>query len=191
MRCMIKSVVNTKPKEYLQQGMRHCGGYTIKAILSAYHLDDGRRPEKYLPFKIKSLGFTTPKLLQETLKEYRFYVPIKRANKLSDDKKVEEIKKCLDRNHPVILLIGNGYSPTGKFSELRMNCLSHWITVWGYDNEKKVFFIYDSYVDKNSYDKIPVGNVKRTYEQVLRDWKGTFYLRTRSFLYMPVIKNKK
>ncbi|MBI5002162.1 C39 family peptidase [Candidatus Woesearchaeota archaeon] len=185
---MIKKVVNHKPKEYLQQGMRHCGGYTIKAILSAYNLDDGRHPKKYLLPKVKSLGFTTPKLIQETLKKYGFDAPIKRANKLSDDRKIQSIKKELDKNRPVILLIGNGYSSTGKYSALRMNCISHWISVWGYNDKEKIFFIYDSYVDKKSYDKILVGNVKRTYKQVLRDWKGTFYFRTKSFLYMPVMK---
>ena len=185
---MIKKVVNSKPKQYLQQGMRHCGGYTIKAILSAYNLDDGRHPKKYLQLKIKSLGFTTPKLIQETLKHHGFNVLIKRANKFSDDKKIQAIKKELDKNHPVILLIGNGYSPAGKFSELRMNLISHWISVWGYDDKEKAFFIYDSYVDTRNYDKIPVGNVKRTYEHVLRDWKGAFYFRIKSFLYIPVIK---
>lgn len=184
----MKKVVNHKPKEYLQQGMRHCGGYTIKAILSAYNLDDGRQPKKYLPLKIKSLGFTTPRLIQETLKQYGFNAPIKRANKFSDDKKIQLVKEELDKSRPVILLIGNGYSPTGKYSTLQMNCVSHWITVWGYDDTDKVFFVYDSYVDSNSYDKIPVGNVKRTYEQVLRDWKGAFYFRFKSFLYMPVMK---
>lgn len=185
---MVKKIVNTKPKEYIQQGMRHCGGYTIKAILSAYNLDNGRHPKKYLPPKIKSLGFTTPKLIQETLKHYGLDAPIKRANKFSDDKKIRSIKRELDKDRPVILLIGNGYSPIGNFSELRMNCVSHWITVWGYDDKEKVFFIYDSYVDPKSYDTIPSGNVKRTYEQVLRDWKGAFYFRIKSFLYMPVIK---
>lgn len=111
------------------------------------------------------------------------------ANKLSDNKKIESIKKELDENHPVILLIGNGYSPTGKYSELKMNCVSHWISIWGYDDKEKVFFIYDSYADPKSYDKIPVGNVKRTYDQVLRDWRGVFYFRIKSFLYMPVIKD--
>ena len=185
---MFQKIVNHKPREYLQQGMRHCGGYIIKAILSAYNLDDGRHPKKYLPLKIKSLGFTTPKLIQETLKQYGFDAPIKRANKFSDNEKIQSIKKELDKNHPVILLIGNGYLSTGEFSELRMNCVSHWITVWGYNDKEKTFFIYDSYVDKKSYDKIPVGNVTRTYEQVLRDWKGAFYFRIKSFLYIPVMK---
>lgn len=185
---MVQKVVNHKPKGYLQQGMRHCGGYTIKAILSAYNLDDGRHPEKYLPPKIKSFGFTTPKIIQETLNEYGFDSLINRANKFSNNKKIQSIKKELDKNHPVILLIGNGYSPTGKYSALQRNCVSHWITVWGYDDKEKVFFIYDSYVEPNNYDKISVGNVKRTYEQVLRDWKGAFYFRFKSFLYIPVIK---
>ena len=64
---MVKVVVKVKPKEYLQQGMRYCGGYTIKAILSAYNFDDGRHPKKYLPLLIKSLGFTLPGDIKEVL----------------------------------------------------------------------------------------------------------------------------
>ena len=180
----MKKVIIPKPKEYLKQGARYCGGYTIKAILSAYNLDDGRHPKKYVP--IKSLGFTTPKLMQETLQYHKFDATVKRANMLSDGKKIQEIKKELDKNHPVTLLIGNGYSPWGKYSKVRRNLFSHWISVWGYDNKKKTFFIYDSCADPKSYDKLPVGNVERTYEQVLRDWKGVFYFK--SFLYLSIIK---
>ena len=187
---MFQKVVTPKPREYLQQGMRHCGGYTIKAILNAYNLDEGRHPKKYLPSKIKSLGFTTPKIIQEILKRYGFDAPIKRANKLSDNEKIQVIKKELDKNHPVILLIGNGYLPTGEFSERRMNWVSHWITVYGYNDQEKKLFIYDSYVDKKNYEQIPVGNIKRTYEQVLRDWKGAFNFRIKSFLYISVRKFK-
>lgn len=130
-----KVVLSVKPKEYLKQGMRYCGGYTIKAVLSAYNLDDGRHPKDYLP-----------------------------------------------------LFIRNGYSPTGKYSAIRRQLISHWITIWGYDDKERIFFVYDSCVEPKCYDKIPVGNVKRTYKQILRDWKGAFYFRFKNFLYIPVIK---
>ena len=181
--------VTVKPKEYLQQGMRYCGGYTIKAILSAYGLDDGKTPKEYLPSLIKSLGFTTPKIIQRVLKKYGLSASIKRVNHLSDNKKLESIKKELDKNHPIILIVGNGYSPTGKYSSFRRQCISHYITIWGYNEEERIFYIYDSYVDKKSYDKIKIGNIKRSYLEILRDWKGSFYSRHRNFLFIPIISN--
>ena len=86
------------------------------------------------------------------------------------------------------LTIGNGYSQTGKYSSLRRHLIAHWISIWGYDDDKKVFYVYDSYTDQKSYDKVPIGNVERSYNHILRDWKGTIYTRVRSFLYITVKK---
>ena len=185
----IKTVfVTVKPKEYLQQGIRYCGGYAIKSILSAYGLDNGRNPKEYLLSLYKSLGFTTPIILKRILKTYGLKATIKRINALSDDKKLEAIKNELNRNHPIIMLVGNGYSPTREYSPFRRQCISHYITIWGYNEKEKIFYVYDSYVSKKSYDKIKIGNIKRTYSEILRDWKGAFYSRHRNFLFMPVSK---
>ena len=85
--------VNIRPKEYLQQRMRYCGGYCIKAILSAYRLDGGKEPKYYLSSLKKSFGFTTPKIIQNVLKKYGVASKIKRVNNLPDNKKLETIKK--------------------------------------------------------------------------------------------------
>ena len=180
-------ILNVKPKRYLEQGMRYCGGYTIKAILSAYGLDDNRDPKEYLPFLWKSLGFTTPNVIQNVLRGYGIRSQIIIISNLPDNKKLEIIKKELDKNHPVILLIGNGYSKEGKYSWLKQKLAGHWISVWGYDNKKKLFYIYDSYSHKKNIP--PIGNVKRTYSQLLRDWKGAIY--TKSYLYISINKKRK
>ena len=185
---MGRAIIKVKPKKYLQQGMRYCGGYTIKAILSAYNLDDGRCPKEYLPLLIKSLGFTLPGDFKKVLQKYGLKVSIQRANKFSNTEKLELLKKELNRNHPVVISIGNGYSPPGKYSSLRRHLIAHWISIWGYDDNKKVFYIYDSYADPKSYDEVPIGNVKRSYDQILRDWRGSIYTRVRSFLYITVKK---
>ena len=164
--------------------MRYCGGYTIKAILSAYKLDDGRKPNEYLPSLKKSLGFTTPKIIQRVLKTYRINSQIKNADKLSDKEKIELIKNEINKNHPVVLLIGNGYSKKGKYSWLQQQLIAHWISVWGYNNRKELFYIYDSYAHRKK--NISIGNVQRTYQQLLRDWKGAFY--TRKYLYIIIDK---
>lgn len=184
---MAQIIINVKPKEYLQQWMRYCGGYTIKAILNAYNLDDGRHPKEYLPLLSKSLG-TLPGDIKRVLQKYGLKVSIHRANKVSDKEKLELLKNKLKLNHPVIISIGNGYSPTGKYSSLRQCLIAHWISLWGYDDTKKVFYMYDSYRDPKSYDKVPIGNIKRSYDQVLRDWRGSFYTQMRSFLYLTIKK---
>lgn len=173
-------LLNIRPKRYLEQGLRYCGGYTIKAILSAYRLDDGRHPKRYL----LSLRFTTLNIIKKILENYRLKSQIKNARNLSDNDKLKLIKKELNKNHPVILLIGNGYSKHGEYSWLRKQLIAHWVSVWGYNNEDKVFYVYDSFSHKK--DNVPIGNVKRNYYQLLRDWKGALY--TKKYLYIVINK---
>jgi hypothetical protein len=56
---------------------------------------------------------------------------------------------------------------------IRWWLIHHWITVWGFNDEEGVFYIYDSMVAPKYYNKnIPIGNVKRTYQNVVRDLGG-------------------
>ena len=180
----MNKMTNAKPKEYLEQGIRYCGGYTIKAILSAYGMDDGKHPKKYLPSINKSLGFTTPKTIQRVLKKYKIKSQIKIAHDIPYNEKLKLIKREIDKNNFIILLIGNGYSKNGEYSWLKQKLIAHWITIWGYDDKKRVFYIYDSYNHKKEI--VPIGNVKRDYLQLLRDWKGAAY--TNSYLYITISK---
>jgi len=57
----------------------------------------------------------------------------------------------------------------------------HWITLWGYDKRKQFFYVYDSGLPKNYWNKkLPIGNTMRTYKEVLIDWnigKWQFWCR--------------
>ncbi len=44
-----KFIVSRGPKEYLEQGLTHCGAYSVKAILSAYGKDAKKNPRDYQP----------------------------------------------------------------------------------------------------------------------------------------------
>ncbi|PJC33239.1 hypothetical protein CO051_01830 [Candidatus Roizmanbacteria bacterium CG_4_9_14_0_2_um_filter_39_13] len=84
--------------------------------------------------------------------------------------------------NPVMVWIGNGYLPNGGYSRIMRMAICHWITIWGYDDEKKVFYVYDSAVPKNHHDvTVPIGNVKRTYNEMLRDWSGAWLPRLWGF----------
>ncbi len=187
---MTIKVVNVRPDKYLQQGMRYCGGFTIKAILSAYGYDNGHHPKKFLPKLAQFMRFATPKNISQQIEKYDLEAPIRRANTLSDHEKITILEEELRKNRPIILLIGNGYTPKGTYHEVQRHIISHWVSIWGYDNKEKVFFIYDSYVDPKYYDDVPIGNVKRTYNQILRDWKGAVYTRHLSFTYIPVMPSR-
>ena len=172
---MSKFILSVSPKEYLKQGKSHCGMYAIKGILSAYGLDKNKNPEDYHPNILGKLtGTTLPWTIPQVLRNYGLNAEIKLAQGSIFDK-INLLKNILQKNIPVILMIGNGYSQNGNYSSLRAKLVLHWITLWGYDDSKGVFYVYDSAVPTNLYDKeIPIGNKKREYERVIRDWGAGF-----------------
>ncbi len=169
-------ILKKHPKEYLKQGFSHCGAYSVKGILSAFGKDTKNHPKEYHKNWISWItgaGFTKSYYV-DMLQSQGFQAIGKNAQHLSDENKLNLLKKLLSKNMPVMLLIGNGYTKNGKFNFLRAQIVSHWITLWGFDDKKKIFYVYDSAVPKKLYDKnIPIGNKKRTYLEILRDWKGS------------------
>jgi len=173
---MIK-ILPRAPKEYLEQGYTQCGAYTVKAVLSAYGKDDKQHPREYQPNLFsKYTGvnqgvYLWPKVLQS----YGIPAEEKYATNLSDEERLALLKNLLNKDHPVMLRIGNGYGKSGKYHPWIANFIGHWISLWGYDDEKNVFYVYDPYVATERYDKtIPIGNTTRTYAEVLRDWGKGF-----------------
>jgi len=164
-------VVSKAPKQYLKQGLSQCGAYAVKAILNAYGKDDRARPRDYQPNPLAKYTSITgsntwPKLLQS----YGLNAKRGSTRLLSNEERIELFKNLIDKDTPVMLRIGNGYLPSGKYSKFIASFMGHWITLWGYNDEEKVFYVYDSCVPLERHDKtIPTGNTKRTYDQILRD----------------------
>jgi hypothetical protein len=44
----------------------------------------------------------------------------------------------------------------------------HYITVRGYDDQKQLFFIYDSNIKKRKFPDVPIGNTRFTYPELIR-----------------------
>ncbi len=184
-----KFIVSRAPKEYLEQGLTHCGAYSVKAILSAYEKDVKRHPRDYQPNLLaKYTGITNgsitwPKVLQS------YGVPAQKGDvrKLSDYQRIKFLKKLIAKDKPVILRIGNGYFPNGKYSNITGSFFGHWITIWGYNDKEKAFYVYDSCVPLEKHDKtIPIGNTKRTYEEILRDW-GKGFPYSQRYRYITIL----
>lgn len=172
---MIK-ILTHAPKEYLEQVFTQCGAFSVKAILSAYGKDDKKHPRDYNPTvlgKYASLVgvYTWPRVLES----YGLHAERGNTKDLSDEQRLEFLKETINKDNAIMIRIGNGYLKNGKYSSLAAYFIGHWITLWGYNDEEKVFYVYDSYVPLKRHDKtIPIGNTKRTYSEVLRDWGKGF-----------------
>lgn len=168
----MKFVVSKKPKEYLKQGPTGCGAFSVKGILSAYGKDDKAHPFQYLP--LSAIPFVTNSFhWVKVLRLYGLDAHMQSLRHMNNEERIKMLKDLLRTDTPVMLCIGNGYRGNGIWSKIRWQLISHWITLWGFDDEKGTFFIYDSAVPLRYHDKnIPIGNVTSTYQQVARDIRG-------------------
>lgn len=105
----------------------------------------------------------------------------------SRPEKIEFLKESLKEKNPIVLLVFNGYKRNGKYFLFKSFFCIHRITLRWFDDEKRVFYVYDSTVPKHKYDpSLPIGNKAVTYEKLLRDWaKGNIYGIFR-YLYIKV-----
>lgn len=168
----MKFITSKRPKEYLKQGPTGCGAFSVKGILSAYGKDNKTHPFQYLPlsrfpFVINAFHWV------EVLRSYGLDAHMQSLRHMTDEQRINTLKDLLRSDTPVMLSIGNGYRGNGIWSKVRWQLIQHWITLWGFDDEKRIFYIYDSCVPLRYHDKnIPIGNVARTYQQVARDIRG-------------------
>lgn len=59
----------------------------------------------------------------------------------------------------------------------------HWIAIGGYDDEKKIFYIYDSSFGLNSTNpNLPIGNSTIKYEDLDKLWTGGWFLNYRAIV---------
>ena len=145
--------------------------------MSAYGLDDTRDPAELHTHPVSRLtGSSTSKdYYPAILRSYGLIARAKNADTLSDVDKLDVIKGQLAAGRPVILSVANSFSrETGAHSPLKGLVASHWISLWGYDDTRRVFHTYDPLVSPSLSDPdAPIGNKDRSYETVLRIWSGS------------------
>lgn len=165
-------IVSKKPKEYLKQGPTGCGAFSVKGILSAYGKDNKKYPFQYLP--LSAIPFVTSSFhWVKLLRSYGLDARMNSLRGMNDEEMIIILKNALSMDAPAMLSVGNGYRGNGIWNRMRWQLISHWITLWGFDDEKSVFYIYDSCVPLPYHDNsIPIGNIARTYSQIARDIRG-------------------
>ena len=191
-------VLPIKPAEYLKQGPTHCGAFSVKGILSAYGMDTTTRPQEYHPNWFGKLTGLTPNknYFSDILRSRGVYAEDKTAAQLKDLEKIHLLKKLIANGNPVMVRIGNGYFTSKQYNPILGRIVSHWITLWGYDDAKGIFYVYDSGFPRKYWNHtLPIGNTTRTYNEMLRDgrfgrWQFWYwYMGKKNFVYIQVRKN--
>jgi hypothetical protein len=168
----------------------HCGAYTAKAVLDYFDKESKDDPRDYhISWIAKFSTAMLPQSLRGLLNYYGLKAEVKNAKNLSDENKLEAIKQELIKNAPVILLIGSGNKSDGIYDSDHRKYPGHWISIWGYNDEASVFYIYDNAMSNSIVKKdLPNGNITRTYQEVLRDWYGPFYMFGSRYTYLSLTK---
>lgn len=167
-------ILSIRPKEYPKAKV-NCGYLSAKAILSAFGLELKHDPR---PFLERVQGLTLPSSAVRILKINGVDAELKNARGLTEQERLAILEKSIDENRPIMLIIGGVEA-------------AQWVTIWGRDDEKKTFFLYDSSKKTPPNQHIPIGNAEMTYDGLLSAWRGTPWLTyifpSLSYLYIEIL----
>ncbi|MCX6825283.1 MAG: C39 family peptidase [candidate division SR1 bacterium] len=162
------------PKKYPQQcDLTGCGFFTIKAVIESYHPELNKKPVEYSGSRLQRvLGLSTPKQLSKILNSYDIPNTIQKYHKKSMLSKIDFLKKHIE-NGPVIVLIAHAYTKKNMFNLFKAIFYQHYLSIRGYDDEKEVFYCYDSHTEIRE-NNLPVGNIQLHYQDLItyRDFAG-------------------
>jgi hypothetical protein len=192
-----KFICPNRPPEYKTQWYVHCGMYCVQNILSALGRETHEDPRDYhIKRSSRARGKNVPDELALILNQNGVRSEVKTAMEMRDDERLAVLKTELAKGNPVILKINNGYTRSGKYFSLQAWLLqkvaSHWITVYGYDDDSEKFYIYDPYTEeRKGKEKPPIGNIARPYQDVLRDWKDVLIYKPKRYIYISLSTHHK
>jgi len=181
-------VKTSKNVLYVPQRKRFCGAYVLRTIFSIYGLDKKGKPEQYWP-RINRFfwGFSLPRRLHKELRKRGFTTRAHHSNKtLPVDSSLALLKEEIANNRPVIMLVGNLFSRKHIYSSKRKRLRPHWVLLLGYDDEKKVFYFYDSAIQRSAYQKVPVGNIAVSYGITYDAWRGELLTAIFNFYFITL-----
>lgn len=179
-------VITHAPARYERQQGMTCGETNVKTIVEGF----GKvyQPMINPPWRVGLFGFSLVKDIQSLFSLNGLTSSIHFAKGVDDQSRIKIIQNHIDQNEPVLIAIGNGHLKRNKFSRFAQLLLGHYITIYGYNPDRKVFYIYDAWLDGDYDGDLPVGNEVRTFSQLLSSWKGPFYygLINMMNVYLPV-----
>lgn len=167
------SIISGRPSEYHVQRLSGCGAYSAKAVLEArgcsVPADLFDLYPRYLPRWFQGIP-SPPRHWLRSFVGRGLAAELHCVSGRDFNERLALLKNALSRDAIVMVRIGNGYLRSGRYVPILSWLIGHWVTLWGYDDVTKTFYVYDSCVPRDRYDQsVPSGNTRRTYENLLRD----------------------
>ena len=179
-------IVKFTPTSYKEQAGLTCGEYNVRGILEGFQIP--YQPLQKPPLRVRWFGFSFMDDISSLLQNHGLKAPVQFAGKMTDQDRLKLITGHLDRDEPLLVAIGNGHLARDRYSRLARFFVGHFITIFGYDPQKKIFFIYDPYLKGAYQETIPAGNDIRSFQELLSAWNGPFYYPwiNMDHVYIPV-----
>lgn len=150
-----------------------CGMYTLKAVIEWSNGTQLNNYKNYASGWFSRISwYMFPWWLFKVLRQHWLSPQRVDCRWMRNAKKIEKLQVLLHQ-WPVILLISHAYSSKRNFSFRRAFTLQHYITLWWYDDEKRIFYVYDSNTEKNhhKWSTLPAGNIILEYHRLLQYWR--------------------
>jgi len=147
-----------------------CAHYSLKAVIE-WEKNIEKPIEDYSSDRwSRKTYLMTPRGIKKVLKKYGLNYKILNARKLNDDERLFLLKQNL-KDGPIILLIANGQTKKKRFS--RSKALTHWhyVSLWWYNDKKKVFYVYDSNTKRKTQHNEKPWILEVPYKYILKEWR--------------------
>jgi hypothetical protein len=170
--CYMQYIVAKFPSWFPSKDSRRwtCGMYTLKAVIEWFNGSQINNYKNYASgWLSRNTWYMLPWGLLKVLRHHWLSSQRVYCKWTKKTNKIKELQTLLNKG-PVILLISHAYSSKRDFSFRRAFMLQHYISLWWYDDEKRVFYVYDSNTEKphHKWETLPVGNILLEYDKLLR-----------------------
>lgn len=146
-----------------------CGMYTLKAVIEWYNQSQINNYRYYANDRLsKKTWYMLPWWLMKVLRQSWLSARRIYCRWMRKEQKLDILRSMI-RQGPVILLISHAYSSKRYFSFRRACTLQHYISLWWYDDDKRIFYVYDSNTEKTHHigNTLAVGNIILSYDSLL------------------------
>jgi len=144
-----------------------CAHYSLKAVIE-WNWWKVKNIEAYSSdWWSRKTYFMTPWWIKKVLKKYKLSYTILNARKLNDNERLFLLKQNI-KDGPIILLVANWQTRKKRFSRGRALVHRHYVTLWWFNEKKKIFYVYDSNTKRSLWKR---WILEVPYKYILKEWK--------------------
>lgn len=165
-------LINDLPPEWFPLRTRKiwwCAQYSLKAVIEWKNKIKKSIESYNQDRRSRTTYLMTPRWITKVLKKHKLNYTILKPKNLKDNERLFLLKYNL-KNGPIILLVANWQTKKKRFSRWKALTHRHYITLRGYDDKAKCFYVYDSNTKRKTEQNLMKWTLKVPYKYILKEW---------------------